>query len=89
MTIIVILWIAAMLLILRAVGGNSSKYFIRQQQELSITNGYIEEMIEDAKNKSTGGGYTVTKSGYTAKPKKSKGEILYIEYKVTIEKTFE
>ena len=47
------------------------------------------EMIEDAKEKQTQGGYTVTKSGYTAKPKKSKGEVLYIEYKVTIEKTFE
>ena len=47
------------------------------------------EMIEDAKNKQNEEGYTVTKSGYTAKPKKSKGEILYIEYKVTIEKTFD
>jgi len=47
------------------------------------------EMIEDAKNKQAEGGYTVTKSGYTAKPKKSKGEILYIEYKVSIERTFE
>ncbi len=47
------------------------------------------EMIEDAKEKQTEGGYMVTKSGYTSKPKKSKGEILYIEYKVTIEKTFD
>jgi len=47
------------------------------------------EMIEEAKEKQTSEGYTVTKSGYTAKAKKSKGEILYIEYKVTIEKTFE
>lgn len=47
------------------------------------------EMIEDTKEKQAQGGYTVTKSGYTAKPKKSKGEVLYIEYKVTIEKTFE
>ena len=47
------------------------------------------EMIEDAKNKQNEEGYTVTKSGYTAKPKKSKGEILYIEYKVTIERTFD
>ena len=47
------------------------------------------EMIEDAKEKQAQGGYTVTKSGYTAKPKKSKGEVLYIEYRVTIEKTFE
>ena len=49
MTIIVILWIAAMMTILRAVGGSSSKYFIRQQQELSTTNGYIEEMIEGSR----------------------------------------
>ena len=47
------------------------------------------EMIEDAKDQQASGGYTLTKSGYTAKPKKSKGEILYIEYKVTIEKPFE
>lgn len=47
------------------------------------------EMIEDAKEKQAQGGYTVTKSGYTAKPKKSKGVVEYIEYKVTIEKTFE
>lgn len=46
-------------------------------------------MIEEAKDKQGEEGYTVTKSGYTAKPKKSKGEILYIEYKVTIEKTFD
>ena len=46
-------------------------------------------MVEDAKNKQGDGGYSLTKGGYTAKPKKSKGEVLYIEYKVTIEKTFE
>ena len=49
MTVIVILWIFVMFLVLRAVTGNSSKYFIRQQQELSVTNGYIEEMIEGSK----------------------------------------
>lgn len=46
-------------------------------------------MIEEAKEKQATEGYTVTKSGYTAKPKKSKGVVEYIEYKVTIEKTFE
>lgn len=46
-------------------------------------------MVEEARDKQTDGGYTLTKGGYTAKPKKSKGEVLYIEYKVTIEKTFE
>ena len=49
MTIIVILWIAVMFLVLRLITGNSSKFFIRQQKELSVTNGYIEEMIEGAK----------------------------------------
>lgn len=47
------------------------------------------EMVEAAKDAQASGGYTLTKGGYTAKPKKSKGEILYIEYKVTLEKTFE
>jgi hypothetical protein len=46
-------------------------------------------MVEDAKEKQAEGGYMLTKGSYTAKPKKSKGEILYIEYKVTIEKTFD
>ena len=41
MTIIVILWIAGMFLIIRLISGNSSKFFIRQQRELSNTNGYI------------------------------------------------
>ncbi len=49
MTIIVILWIVLMFFVLRLVTGNSSKYFIRQQKEISITNGYVEEMIEGAK----------------------------------------
>ena len=46
-------------------------------------------MVEEAKDGQAAGGYTLTKGGYTAKPKKSKGEILYIEYKVTLEKTFD
>lgn len=47
------------------------------------------DMVQEAKDKQSENGYTLTKGGYTAKPKKSKGEVLYIEYKVTIEKTFE
>ena len=57
--------------------------WLTESEEEAIT------MVEDAKNKQGDGGYTLTKGGYTAKPKKSKGEVLYIEYKVTIEKTFE
>ena len=49
MTAVVILWIAVMLIAIRFVTGNSSKYFIRQQRELSNTNGFIEEMVEGAK----------------------------------------
>ncbi len=49
LTIIIIVWVIAMLYIIRVVGGNSSKFFIRQQRALSQTNGYIEEMIEGAK----------------------------------------
>lgn len=57
--------------------------WLTESEEEAIT------MVEDAKNNQANGGYTLTKGGYTAKPKKSKGEVLYIEYKVTIEKTFE
>ena len=49
MTVIVILWIMCMFLIIRLISGNSSKFFIRQQLELSNTNGYVEEMVEGAK----------------------------------------
>ena len=41
MTIVVIIWIAVLYVVLRTVTANSSKHFIRQQKELSITNGYI------------------------------------------------
>ena len=56
---------------------------------LMFTEEEAMEMVQEAKDNQTEGGYTLTKGGYTAKPKKSKGEILYIKYKVTIEKTFE
>ena len=49
MTAVVVVWISVMFLVIRVVSGNSSKYFIRQQRELSATNGYIEEMIEGSK----------------------------------------
>lgn len=45
-------------------------------------------MIEDAKEKQMEGGFTVTKSGYVMKTKKSKGEIVDAWYICTIEKTF-
>ena len=47
------------------------------------------EMIQDAKDNQAKGGYTVTKSGYVLKTKKSKGEIVDSWTIVTIEKTYE
>jgi hypothetical protein len=46
-------------------------------------------MIEEAKDKQVEKGYSLTKSGYTMKTKKSKGEIVEITYKVSLEKSFE
>lgn len=46
------------------------------------------KMIEDTKNNSLRDGYTLTKSGYVLKNKKSKGEIIESWAVVTVEKTF-
>jgi hypothetical protein len=45
-------------------------------------------MIEDAKDKQISGGYTLTKSGYVVKTKKSKGEVVDMWMVVTTEKTY-
>lgn len=45
-------------------------------------------MIEDAKDGQMNGGYTLTKSGYVVKTKKSKGEVIDMWMVVTTEKTF-
>ena len=47
------------------------------------------EMIQDAKDNQSRGGYTLTKSGYTMKTKKSKGEIIDSWFIVSLEKSFE
>ena len=46
------------------------------------------EMIQAYKNNQTIEGYSLTKSGYVLKSKKSKGEIIDSWAVVTIEKTF-
>ena len=46
-------------------------------------------MIEEAKEKQASGGFSVSKSGYVLKTKKSKGEIVDSWYICTIERTFE
>lgn len=45
-------------------------------------------MIEEAKDQQIAGGYTLTKSGYVVKTKKSKGEVIDMWMIVTTEKTF-
>lgn len=49
MTIFVLLFVGCMLLVTRKIAGNSSKYFVKQQQSLGKVNGYIEEMINGQK----------------------------------------
>lgn len=47
------------------------------------------QMINDAKDNQIKGGYTLTKSGYVMKTKKSKGEIVDSWMVVSLEKSYE
>ena len=49
LTLVVVLGVVLMTLVVRKVGGGSAKYFIRQQQALARTEGYIEEMMNGQK----------------------------------------
>ncbi|MDD3409544.1 MAG: ABC transporter ATP-binding protein [Eubacteriales bacterium] len=49
LTLFVLLTVALMMLLAGKVGGNSAKFFIRQQEALGAMNGYIEEMINGQK----------------------------------------
>lgn len=49
LTLVVIIGVITMSLITKFVGGNSSKYFVRQQIALGKAEGYIEEMIKGQK----------------------------------------
>ena len=49
MTLIVIGVIFIMLFVLSRVGGNASKYFVKQQEMIAKENGFIEEMINGQK----------------------------------------
>lgn len=46
------------------------------------------EMIEEAKENQVKEGYLLSKSGYTAKTKKSKGEVVEMHYVVELTKSF-
>ncbi len=49
MTLVVLLGVVCMTFIVRRVGGGSAKYFVRQQEALGKTEGYIEEMMNGQK----------------------------------------
>lgn len=49
LSLIVVLMVIIMFFVTKNIGGKSSKYFIKQQTNLGIVNGYIEEMMEGQK----------------------------------------
>ena len=49
MTVIVLLGVIFMVCVTKKVGGNSAKYFIRQQAALGKTEGFVEEMMNGQK----------------------------------------
>lgn len=49
LTLIIIIGLAAMTLVTKHIGGNSAKYFIRQQQSLGVEEGFIQEIMAGQK----------------------------------------
>lgn len=49
LTVLTVLMVFIMLYVTRVVGSRSRKYFTKQQQDLGVVNGYIEEMISGQK----------------------------------------
>lgn len=49
LTLIVMVFVVAMLMLTKAIGSRSGKYFVRQQKSIGAVNGYIEEMIAGQK----------------------------------------
>ena len=49
LSLVMIFGIICMFIITKKVGGNSAKYFMRQQKSLAIEEGYIQEMIQGQK----------------------------------------
>ena len=49
LTGIVVIMVIIMMYVTKTLGGKSSKYFIKQQQDLGALNGYIEELMEGQK----------------------------------------
>lgn len=49
LTLVTFVMIAIILFVTKKIAGNSGKYFLKQQTDLGIENGYIEEMMEGQK----------------------------------------
>ena len=49
MAVVVLAGMACMMLVVKKVGGNSAKYFMRQQGSMGKTEGFVEEMIKGQK----------------------------------------
>ena len=49
LTILVVLMLVLVMFLIGIIGGNSGKYFKKQQEEIGRVNGFVEEMIEGQK----------------------------------------
>ncbi len=49
LTIVTLLMVVVMMVVTAKVGGQSGKYFVKQQQDIGAVNGYIEEMMSGQK----------------------------------------
>lgn len=49
LTVMILIFVFIMMNVAKKVGGNSAKYFIKQQQSLGKINGFIEEMVNGQK----------------------------------------
>ena len=49
LTLVVLAMVILMVLVSRYLGGNSSHFFVKQQEDIGKVNGYIEEMMEGQK----------------------------------------
>ena len=49
MTLVVFLGVFAMTMVTKKIGGNSARYFVKQQKAIGVVEGYIEEMMNGQK----------------------------------------
>ena len=49
LTLVVLAMVVVMIFVARYLGGNSSRYFVKQQEDIGRVDGYIEEMMEGQK----------------------------------------